>query len=128
MDLINLFKEGKNNKIPYQYVIHMPKVIEQFTKIQMEMGYLSFDDLIDYFNILMKSPAGTLISGRIKYVMCDEAQDMNKSQFELVSLLKESGVKNVMLVGDLDQSIYEWRGALPALFSAFLISPKIVTL
>jgi len=45
-----------------------------------------------------------------KYIMIDETQDTNKSQYELITLLSEK-YKNIMLVGDLDQSIYGWRHA-----------------
>ena len=42
--------------------------------------------------------------------MVDETQDTNKSQFYLVNLLAAKW-RNIMLIGDIDQSIYGWRGA-----------------
>lgn len=45
-----------------------------------------------------------------KYIMVDEAQDTNVSQYRLVTLLGGKW-KNIMLVGDPDQSIYKWRNA-----------------
>jgi len=50
------------------------------------------------------------IQNTFKYIMVDETQDTNKAQFHLVNLLGGKW-KNIMLIGDLDQSIYGWRGA-----------------
>jgi DNA helicase II / ATP-dependent DNA helicase PcrA len=46
-----------------------------------------------------------------KYIMVDESQDTNKSQFHLVNLLAGETERNVMLISDVDQSIYAFRGA-----------------
>jgi DNA helicase-2/ATP-dependent DNA helicase PcrA len=45
-----------------------------------------------------------------KYILVDETQDTNRSQFRLVTLLGDK-YKNIMLIGDIDQSVYGWRGA-----------------
>ncbi|HQJ60627.1 MAG TPA: UvrD-helicase domain-containing protein, partial [bacterium] len=45
-----------------------------------------------------------------RYIMIDEYQDTNKTQFELIKLLS-SHHGNIFVVGDDDQSIYSWRGA-----------------
>ncbi len=50
------------------------------------------------------------IQNTFKYILVDETQDTNKSQFYLVNLLGAKW-KNIMLIGDIDQSIYGWRGA-----------------
>lgn len=47
---------------------------------------------------------------RFKYVLVDEYQDTNRSQFKLIKMLSENN-KNICVVGDEDQSIYSWRGA-----------------
>jgi DNA helicase II / ATP-dependent DNA helicase PcrA len=47
---------------------------------------------------------------RYHYLLIDEYQDTNRSQFELVQLLAQNH-RNICVVGDEDQSIYSWRGA-----------------
>lgn len=47
---------------------------------------------------------------RFEYVLVDEYQDTNRSQFKLIKLISDSH-KNICVVGDEDQSIYSWRGA-----------------
>jgi DNA helicase-2/ATP-dependent DNA helicase PcrA len=47
---------------------------------------------------------------RYKYVLVDEYQDTNRSQFELIKMLCGKR-RNICVVGDEDQSIYSWRGA-----------------
>jgi superfamily I DNA/RNA helicase len=73
---------------------------------------VDFDDLILLTLRLFREHPEALQMCREKYryVMVDEYQDTNASQFELVhSLTKEH--RNFCVVGDDDQSIYGWRGA-----------------
>jgi len=73
---------------------------------------LDFDDLLLEAVRLLQHDSQTRASWneRIQYLMIDEYQDTNRSQYELMLLL--GGVRgNVCVVGDEDQSIYSWRGA-----------------
>ena len=73
---------------------------------------VDFDDLILLTLKLFKEHPDALEACRTKYryVMVDEYQDTNASQFELVHLLTQEH-RNLCVVGDDDQSIYGWRGA-----------------
>jgi DNA helicase-2/ATP-dependent DNA helicase PcrA len=57
------------------------------------------------------------VIGSVKWVLVDEAQDCNAVQFGLMNLLARQ-TSNVTFVGDDDQSIYSFRGAMPAEFIA----------
>jgi len=75
---------------------------------------LDFDDLILIPTLLLKNYAEVRERWRnkIRYLLVDEYQDTNASQYELVKLITgERG--RLTVVGDDDQSIYSWRGAKP---------------
>jgi ATP-dependent DNA helicase Rep len=75
---------------------------------------VDFDDLIGLPVRLFEHHPQTLEhwQGRIRYLLVDEYQDTNGSQYRLVRLL--AGPRgSLTVVGDDDQSIYAWRGARP---------------
>ena len=73
---------------------------------------MDFDDLIYNTLVLFKGFPEILeqYQNRFKYIMVDEYQDTNHSQYELVNMLAAK-YKNICVCGDDDQSIYGWRGA-----------------
>ena len=75
---------------------------------------LDFDDLILIPTLLLKNyPEVTeRWRNKIRYLLVDEYQDTNASQYELVKLIAGERAR-LTVVGDDDQSIYSWRGAKP---------------
>ncbi|MDP8100474.1 DNA helicase Rep [Phocoenobacter atlanticus] len=75
---------------------------------------LDFDDLIMLPTLLFQQneEAKQRWQQRVQYLLVDEYQDTNTSQYELIKLLV-GGRENFTVVGDDDQSIYSWRGAKP---------------
>ena len=73
---------------------------------------VDFNDLINLTVELFQKHPGILEKwqDRFKYIMVDEYQDTNRSQFELIRLLAAKN-RNIAVVGDDDQSIYSFRGA-----------------
>ncbi|MGX2947998.1 DNA helicase Rep [Frederiksenia canicola] len=75
---------------------------------------LDFDDLIMLPTLLFCQfpEAKARWQQKIRYLLVDEYQDTNTSQYELIKLLVDVH-NNFTVVGDDDQSIYSWRGAKP---------------
>ena len=75
---------------------------------------LDFDDLILLPTVLLKNneTVRKKWQNKIRYLLVDEYQDTNTSQYELVRLLVGERAR-FTVVGDDDQSIYSWRGARP---------------
>lgn len=73
---------------------------------------MDFDDILFNTVKLLNNNENILrkYQQKFNYIMVDEYQDTNNCQYKLINLLaKEHG--NLCVVGDDDQSIYEWRGA-----------------
>ena len=87
-------------------------VYELYQKRLRENNAIDFDDIINYtIKILMDNPdVLEYYSDKFRYVLVDEYQDTNKSQFTLVTLLASKN-GNITVVGDNDQGIYSFRGA-----------------
>ena len=87
-------------------------VYELYQKRLKENNAIDFDDIINFtLKIFMENPdILNYYSSKFEYILVDEYQDTNKSQFNLVKNL--AGVhKNITAVGDNDQGIYSFRGA-----------------
>ncbi len=90
---------------------------EFYARYQVHMkayNALDFDDLILIPTLLLKNfpEVRQRWQNKIRYLLVDEYQDTNASQYELVkNITGERG--RLTVVGDDDQSIYSWRGAKP---------------
>lgn len=95
---------------------HRDEIVAQawalYEKTLQSEGSLDFDDLLLYaVNFLRTAPAARAqYQERWPYIHIDEYQDTNRIQAELAELLVGAH-KNVCAVGDVDQTIYGWRGA-----------------
>ncbi|HCH0796788.1 TPA: DNA helicase Rep [Vibrio parahaemolyticus] len=87
---------------------------EMYQKQMKAYNALDFDDLILLPVLLLRNNEDVCQrwQNHIRYLLVDEYQDTNTSQYELVKLIVgERG--RLTVVGDDDQSIYSWRGAKP---------------
>ncbi|HLK13834.1 MAG TPA: UvrD-helicase domain-containing protein [Fimbriimonadaceae bacterium] len=81
---------------------------------------LDFDDIL-YYTVRLLEQRGDVrekYADRFLHILVDEYQDVNFAQYRLIQLLSEKH-KNIVVVGDDDQSIYAWRGADVSLILRF---------
>ena len=85
---------------------------ELYQKKLKESGVMDFDDILLNMNYLLRDNPEALraISERFLYIMVDEYQDTNYSQYLILKKLA-SAHRNICVVGDDSQSIYAFRGA-----------------
>ncbi|MBT0718915.1 DNA helicase Rep [Rosenbergiella epipactidis] len=90
------------------------KCYQLYEKHLRACNVLDFDDLILKPTLLLRDNAEVRErwQQRIRYLLVDEYQDTNTSQYQLVKLLVGARAR-FTVVGDDDQSIYSWRGARP---------------
>src|SRR3990167_7580813 len=119
--ILSAISSAKNelvDYIEYQELAHgyfAKTASEVYTLYQKELdkiGALDFDDLIFKAVRLLQTNSTVLdkYAGRFKYVLVDEYQDVNTSQYILTKLLA-SYHGNLTVVGDASQAIYSFRGA-----------------
>ena len=87
---------------------------DRYNKQLRAYNALDFDDLIMLPTLLFKQnkEVRSKWQEKIRYLLVDEYQDTNTSQYELIKLLVGERAR-FTVVGDDDQSIYSWRGARP---------------
>ena len=88
------------------------KVYSRLEPALRSANAVSFDDLLVLPVEIFRKDERTLARyrDRFQFILVDEYQDTNRAQFQFIKLLG-SGHRNVVVVGDDDQSIYGWRGA-----------------
>ena len=88
------------------------EIIEEFMQRQKATYSLDFHDLIAFAIYVLRNNEDIREKwqDRLNYIMVDEFQDSSSTEMQLIEILSEK-YKNVLIVGDPDQNIYEWRGS-----------------
>lgn len=92
-----------------------PRLCDLYERYQLKLkqsGVMDFDDILLNMNILFRDNPEALktIASRFEYIMVDEYQDTNYSQYLILKKLAQFH-HNICVVGDDSQSIYAFRGA-----------------
>ncbi len=121
--LINRISNWKNDLCSPQQALTLARdnqeqifahCYDRYNKQLRAYNALDFDDLIMLPTLLFKQneEVRSKWQEKIRYLLVDEYQDTNTSQYELIKLLVGERAR-FTVVGDDDQSIYSWRGARP---------------
>lgn len=106
-------------------------VVKRYQDYLTRHGALDFDDLVVNTVKLLKecNDVRFELQKKFQFLMVDEYQDINLSQYELIHNLCNSE-ENIMVVADDDQSIYSWRGSDPSFIDRFRdeYNPKVIQL
>ncbi|WP_317854715.1 ATP-dependent helicase [Chakrabartyella piscis] len=130
-DMVNLFFTQltymKNEMIPLEDFEPndmkddiFQKLYKAYEAYKARQDKMDFDDMLVECHQLLQEDKETLARWQKKfpYIMVDEFQDINRVQYECISLLAGKE-KNIFVVGDDDQSIYSFRGASPEFLMRF---------
>lgn len=88
------------------------EIIEEYLQRQKSTYALDFQDLLNFTLYLFYNKEEILKKwqDKLNYIQVDEFQDSSQKEMELIDMLSQQ-YKNLMIVGDPDQNIYEWRGS-----------------
>ena len=102
------------DRIANKKLLSLANVMAKYDEYLKENGLYDFDDMIEEAVKILKSDKGfkDTLSERYQFMMLDEFQDTNPSQFAIVKELTDYEKPLIMAVGDDDQAIYEFQGAL----------------
>lgn len=115
-----MLNEEELQKLEEESDIRIAGIYREYCRQMREQKLMDYDDQMLYaYNILRKDP-GVLayFQNRYPYICVDEAQDTSKIQHAIIALLA-AGTGNLFMVGDEDQSIYEFRAAYPEALLSF---------
>lgn len=115
--LDDCFKDNNSfNKRLKEYMIsYGAKYINFYNKQLRSDKSLDFNDLISYTKILFDDERIVLYyREKYKFINIDEVQDTSISDYRIIEkLFKSDKTKNILLCGDIFQTIYKWRGSEP---------------
>lgn len=122
-ELVSLKKMGTaaiDSRADEEETENLNLVYDDYNRLVKEEGYIDYDDMIADCLKMLKSndKIRRKWQDRFRYILVDEFQDIDLRQYEVLKLLAGDEA-NVFCVGDDDQSIYSFRGAVPGVMKSF---------
>lgn len=102
------------DRVANKKLYSISNVMNEYDNYLRVNGLYDFDDMIQEAVKVLKSDEGfkNTLEERYQFIMLDEFQDTNPSQFAIIKELTDYEKPQIMAVGDDDQAIYEFQGAL----------------
>lgn len=112
-DIMSPIEKFKDLKLKEDHLVYVD-AFQVFEKNRRQAKIRFFSDLIydPIMKMRKKKECREMFEDNFDYIIVDEYQDVNECQQELLRVVAGSRAK-MMVVGDADQCIYEWRGAKP---------------
>lgn len=88
-------------------------IYQSYQDALLQSGGMDFDDILVYAHriLIEQSWCGQIYRAKYKHICVDEAQDLNRAQYEFIKALCADEITSVMMVGDPDQMIYGFNGS-----------------
>ena len=88
-------------------------IFQAYQDALLQSRGMDFDDIIVFaVRILLEQPwCGQIYRAKYKHICVDEAQDLNRAQYEFVKAFCGTEIQSVMMVGDPNQMIYGFNGS-----------------
>ncbi|MBQ9171910.1 ATP-dependent helicase [Candidatus Saccharibacteria bacterium] len=119
-------KDEKGNyrlkdRIRNKKLLSVANVMKQYEDYLNENGLFDFNDMIEEAVRILNTDTGfkLTLEERYQFILLDEFQDTNPSQFAIVKAITDYEKPNIMAVGDDDQAIFEFQGALSSNLSDY---------
>lgn len=89
------------------------KYYEDYQRALLNSNGIDFDDILLYSHkiLLTQDWVGKVYRAKYKHICVDEAQDLNRAQYEFIKVFCGSQIKSVLMVGDPNQMIYGFNGS-----------------
>ena len=112
-------KDARDNyrlrdKVANKKLLSISHIMQEYDDYLATNGLFDFDDMILESVRILKDDKGfrATLSERYQFILLDEFQDTNPAQFSIIKELTDYDNPMIMAVGDDDQAIYEFQGAL----------------
>lgn len=110
-----------------------PTIYQKYNDVLRNQNAMDFDDILFFaYRILVENlDVAKLYNSVYRFICIDESQDLNYAQYNIILALCESDFRNIMMVGDENQSIYAFNGSSSKYMSEFFVrdfQPVIYTL